>query len=81
MAISSKGRKFEEPLESNESGERLILGVDRAKPRVHYRLVSAPIHSLDVSLAKWLADGWTPLGGPTIDPRDGTMHQAIIKNV
>lgn len=59
--------------------ERLILGVDRQAPRVHYRLVSAPIHQLEIALSKWLADGWQPLGGPSIDARDGTMHQAITK--
>ena len=70
---------YEEDLLGNEARERLVLGGERVPTRTHYRLVSAPIHQLEQALSKWLADGWQPLGGPSIDARDGTMHQAITK--
>lgn len=83
MATSKPKREpdpdIDEPIKREE---RLILGVDRSPAgRVHYRVVSAPIHGIEVALAKWLADGWAPCGGPSIDSRDGTMHQAITKTI
>jgi Domain of unknown function (DUF1737) len=77
--VTSRPKRPDEP--EDKPQERLVLGIDRTAPRRHYRIVSAPIHSLEAVLSKWLADGWEPLGGPSIDSRDGTMYQAIIKTV
>jgi Domain of unknown function (DUF1737) len=76
---TSRPKRLDEP--EDKPQERLILGVDRTPIRRHYRLISAPIHNIEAVLSKWLADGWEPLGGPSIDSRDGTMHQAITKTV